>query len=185
MYLDVPFVTQLEFGANKNRKDPTGCWYSSACMVAFAFEAGPRLGVPELFSRPISHADGTPGTGHWAMELGWLPTFMKNEKLAKVEDGLPASISGIQTLLKKWGPLIVYWWKTNDEGQSYGHASVLIGAADRNIILHDPENAPRTSMPLETFRPKFDKMAGDSDQWWPVLRHEGPAFAFKGKVISA
>ena len=28
--------------------DPTGCWYSSACMIAWFFEAGPRQGVPEI-----------------------------------------------------------------------------------------------------------------------------------------
>ncbi|WP_282608826.1 papain-like cysteine protease family protein [Pelagibius sp. Alg239-R121] len=183
MYLNIGFVTQLEFGHNKNRMDPTGCWYSSACMVAYAFEAGPRLGVPELFSRPIEHADGTAGIGHWAMELGWLPTFMKNEHLVKVEDGLPADIPAIQKLLKKWGPMIIYWYKTNDKGQSYGHASVLIGAEDKNIILHDPENAPHTIISLKSFRPKYDHMAGENNEWWPLLRHEGPEFGYKGPVV--
>jgi hypothetical protein len=183
MHLKVPFVTQLGFGHNKNRDDPTGCWYSSACMVGYSFVSGPRLGVPELYSRSITHADGSAGTGHWAMELGWVPTFMKNENLAKVAEGLPADTVGIQKLLKKWGPLIVYWYKTNKSGASYGHASVLIGATAKDVILHDPENAPFTAIPLNTFRPKFDHMAGDKKQWWPVLRHAGPAFAFKGEVV--
>lgn len=183
MYLNVPFVTQLGYGQNKNRMDPTGCWYCSASMVAFAFEAGPRLGVPELHSRPITNADGSDGTGHWAMEFGWLPTFMKNEYLVKVDGGLPADIPAIQTLLKKWGPFIIYWYKTNKDGASYGHASVLIGAKDKDIILHDPENAPHTTISLESFRPKYEEMAGKDQTGWPLLRHEGPEFAYQGGTV--
>jgi len=40
IYLDVPFVSQLNYGAGMS--DPTGCWYCSAQMVAYYFEAGPR-----------------------------------------------------------------------------------------------------------------------------------------------
>ena len=55
VYLDVPFVSQLNYGGGMN--DPTGCWYCSAQMVAFHFEAGPRLGVPEI------HSGGHAATG--------------------------------------------------------------------------------------------------------------------------
>ena len=65
MYLDVPFVSQLDFGGNQHIDDPTGCWYASACMIAYSFEAGPRQGVPALYSRPLPQADGTTTIGHW------------------------------------------------------------------------------------------------------------------------
>ncbi len=183
MYLDVPFVSQLGFGGSLNRDDPTGCWYASACMVAYSFEAGPRLGVPQLYSRPITQPDGSAGTGHWAMELGWVPTLMKNEHLAKLDGGLPRDAGDLLLPLKKWGPLFVAWWKTNAKGQSYGHISVLIGAwLDGTIMIHDPENAPRTVMKYADFLPRHDKMAGDKQQWWPTLRRDAAPFSYAGNV---
>ena len=90
MYLDVPFVSQLDFGGNQHLDDPTGCWYASACMIAYSFEAGPRQGVPALYSRPLPQADGTTTTGHWTISYGWLPTLMANEHLVELDGGLPA-----------------------------------------------------------------------------------------------
>src|SRR5215469_11981186 len=56
--LEVPFVTQLGIGSHvkgvAGHDDPTGCWYASACMVAYYFEAGPRYGVPEIFKQSLS-----------------------------------------------------------------------------------------------------------------------------------
>ncbi|WP_082012960.1 papain-like cysteine protease family protein [Belnapia sp. F-4-1] len=176
MYLDVPFVSQLNFGKDNIQMDPTGCWYASACMVNYSFETGPRLGVPALHSRPINHANGTPGLGHWPMDFGWLPTFMQNEKLMRLEGGFPQVAVTVLVTLKKYGPLIVYWEKTNAQGKSYGHASVLIGIDSGTLIIHDPENAPRSRIPLEDFLPMNRKMAGDKDQWWPVLRRDAPEF---------
>jgi len=179
MYLNVNYVTQLEFGHNQNQMDPTGCWYSSACMVAYGFSAGPRLGVPELHSMAVSHKDGSSGTGHWALPLGWLPTFMSNEDLVAVSGGLPTSGKDIQELLKKWGPMIVFWQKTNERGQTYGHASVLIGATDTDVIIHDPENEPNKTIPLSVFRPKVDVFSAS----WPLLRHNAPKFSFQGGTV--
>ncbi len=183
MYLDVPFVTQLEYGHNKNQNDPTGCWYSSACMLAYSFEAGPRLGIPALHSRPVQNVDGTATTGHWAMELGWVDTFMKNEHLAKLDGGFPATPVVLRIALKKWGPLIVTWWKTNAKGQEYGHASVVIGVEDREFILHDPENAPNFHIKFADFMARHRKMSGDKQQWWPVFRRDALPFTFAGKTI--
>ncbi|WP_347989759.1 papain-like cysteine protease family protein [Methylomonas sp. AM2-LC] len=183
MYLDIGFVSQLNFGAGNNMNDPTGCWYASASMIGFAYEAGPRLGIPQLYSRPITHADGSSGTGHWAMELGWVDTLMKNENLVKLDGGLPDKPVLIATALKKWGPLMLSWWKTNQNGASYGHASVLIGIEKDIVILHDPENAPRSRIPLSDFYPRYQKMAGAGQIWWPVLRRNAPAFSYTGKVV--
>ena len=179
MFLNVNYVTQLEFGQDNNQMDPTGCWYSSACMVGYGFAAGPRLGVPALFSMNVTHKDGSAGTGHWALQLDWLPTFMSNENLVTVDGGLPNSGKEIQTLLKKWGPLMVFWQKTNSSGQTYGHASVLIGATATNVIIHDPENEPNTSIPLSEFYPKVQVFSAS----WPLLRHNAAAMSFKGGVV--
>ena len=76
IYLDVPFVSQLGFGdPDKPMNDKTGCWYASACMVAYFFEAGPRLGVPEKYD---------PAKGHTAMKNEEYPTLMVNEHLVAV-----------------------------------------------------------------------------------------------------
>ncbi|MFT5717526.1 MAG: hypothetical protein ACI9T7_001718 [Oleiphilaceae bacterium] len=179
MLLNVNYVTQLEFGQENNQKDPTGCWYSSACMVGYGFSAGPRLGVPALFSKNVNHKDGSAGTGHWALPHGWLSTFMSNENLVQVDGGLPKFGAEIQTLLKKWGPLIVFWKKTNSDGQTYGHASVVIGATDTSIIIHDPENEPHTSKSISEFHPKVEVYSAD----WPLLRHNAAATSFKGGTV--
>jgi len=84
IYLDVPFVTQLNFGSKSDpRSDPTGCWYSSACMVGYYFEAGPRLGDPSLYIREVGKfKDGTTMMGHKV--ISDTTTLQKNENLVEV-----------------------------------------------------------------------------------------------------
>ena len=87
--LNVPFVTQLGIGAHApggGIDDPTGCWYASACMVAFSFEAGPRLGVPSLYkpglgSEPAPGGGRRPRGGHEVIGSGSIPTLKANEGL--------------------------------------------------------------------------------------------------------
>ena len=79
MYLDVPFISQLSFG--QSGTDPTGCWYASARMLAAAFEYGPRLGVPALYSKSITDRAGQGAIGHWAIESGWMPTLISDRSL--------------------------------------------------------------------------------------------------------
>lgn len=174
MYLDVPFVSQLDFGGNMHLDDPTGCWYATACMIGYAFEEGPRQGVPELFSRPLPQADGTIRIGHWQISAGWLPTLMKNEHLTEIDGGLPRTTMGLEVLLRFWGPIFMPWLKTAG-GHTYGHASCIIGARDDNVIFHDPENAPRSEMPIEELRAKLAP-------GWPLLRRDGPPFRYMTAV---
>lgn len=169
MYLNVPFVSQLDFGGDQHLDDPTGCWYASACMIAYSFEAGPRQGVPELYSMPIPQPDGTTTTGHWNISYDWLPTLMANEHLAELDGGLPASVAELDLALRKWGPIFLPWLKTHG-GNTYGHASVIIGVGDSNVIYHDPENAPRSEMALEDMRAKLA-------QGWPLLRRDALPFS--------
>ena len=170
MYLDVPFVSQLDFGGNQHHDDPTGCWYASACMIAYAFEAGPRQGVPELYSMPIQQADGTAATGHWAIEYGWLWVLKRNEHLVDLAGGMPGTPQELSMALRLWGPLMMFWTKTQG-GQSYGHASVIIGVRNNQVIYHDPENAPNSEMPFTDATAKL--MAG-----WPMLRRDALPFSY-------
>ncbi len=148
----VPWVTQLKKGA----EDPTGCWYASACMVGYFFEAGPRKGVPLLFSRPLSdgrlghHATGSTGAN------GAAPTH--NADLAATEGFMAVkncstaheyTLNEIEELLTERGPIFMYWFKKNggpvhriaraSGDDSYGHASVIVGTTTSEIIYHDPE----------------------------------------------
>ena len=149
MYLDVPFVSQLDYGGGLHLDDPTGCWYSSACMVAFAFEAGPRQGIPELYSMSVTQADGTVTLGHWAMEHGWLWVLKRNEHLADLDGGMPATAADLAGALRKWGPLIMFWEKTHG-GNTYGHASVIIGVRGDTAISSTRRTRRTARCPRDT-----------------------------------
>jgi Papain-like cysteine protease AvrRpt2 len=163
IYLDVPFVTQLGFGANKAQNDPTGCWYCSACMVAYYFEAGPRVGDPSLYHNG----------GH--DPINDTTTLRKNENL--VEVAYPATkqwtTGALADLLKKYGPQLISWTKTNSAGATYGHCSALIGVMDfaNQVIIHDPENAPNSWMGLTKFNQLFMWGIPDSMLRKNVLAH--------------
>lgn len=165
IYLDVPFVSQLGFGDPNNPiNDRTGCWYASACMVGYYFEAGPRLGMPEKYD---------PAKGHSAMKNDEYPTLMANEHLVAVP--LPANKAwegdALAELLRQYGPLSFGWNKTGKSGKRYGHRSVLIGydAGKKEVIFHDPEKAPNSRLSLAEFNTRF--------RWsnpYGMLRREGP-----------
>jgi Papain-like cysteine protease AvrRpt2 len=146
IYLDVPFITQLGYGQDKSLSDPTGCWYASACMLGYYFEAGPRLGDPSLW---------TP-QGHKVIQDS--KTLQKNENL--VEVGYPAGkawpLDDLADLLRKYGPQLISWTKTHN-GATYGHCSALIGTDDGRdeVIIHDPENRPNTRMKRADFNKQF------------------------------
>ena len=167
IFLDVPFVTQLGFGGPKDpQNDWTGCWYASACMVAYYFEAGPRLGLPEKYD-PIKRK-------HSPMSNDEYPKLMANEHLVLV--ALPTSkawtAEQIPDLLRKYGPLSFGWNKTSlKTGNTYGHRSVVIGYDETSseVQFHDPENLPNSRLGLESFNAKF--------RWsnpYAMLRHDGP-----------
>jgi hypothetical protein len=166
IYLNVPFVSQLGFGDPKNpQNDWTGCWYASACMVAYYFEAGPRLGLPEKFDAAKNY--------HTGMNNSDYPKLMANEHLAAVTLPTNKSWTGdqIAELLRKFGPLSFGWNKTGKSGTTYGHRSVLIGYDEtkNEAIFHDPEKAPNSRLTIKDFNAKF--------RWsnpYGMLRREGP-----------
>jgi hypothetical protein len=170
--LDVPFITQLGIGGHVKRPllsrilgrdkvksidDPTGCWYASACMVAYHFEKGPRMGVPELYKQAL----GGGQLGHYAtgsdsankLSANHHALLAERERLEPVvncETDHQYSLSEIEQLLSSAGPIFMYWSKSHG-GQQYGHASVIIGTDSKNIIYHDPEKAPNSKMKIDRF----------------------------------
>jgi len=163
---EVPFVTQLDIGGHVVQKkglkglfkkkvrgwdDWTGCWYASACMIGYYFEAGPRQGVPEIFVSGQGHlATGTAAA--YALEQ------KHHDLLAQRENRVPVpncssthqfTVGEIDSLLRDGGPIFLYWTKSRGSS-SYGHASVIIGVNASSIIYHDPENAPNSVMSIGT-----------------------------------
>lgn len=184
--LNVPFVTQLGIGAHAPRAgsgidDPTGCWYSSACMIAYSFEAGPRLGVPELF-KPGLGSEPAPGGGrqarggHEVINVPSIPTLKANEGLVDVAE--PGdhqwTAASLEKLLRQYGPIFFGWMKTHG-GHTYGHASVIVGVnsslfSKDKVVIHDPENRPFCSMDIKDLNSKFIWGAGFT------LRRAGNAY---------
>lgn len=169
--LDVPFITQLGIGGHVSRTyaqvvrgeqvpthdDPTGCWYASACMVGYYFEQGPRQGVPELYKKAL----GGGQLGHFATGSDQAnqiapqhhDMLADREKLAPVPGCATDhkfTAAEIEKLLTGGGPIFMYWRKTHGSN-TYGHASVIIGVDDKNVIYHDPEKAPDSKMSLDNF----------------------------------
>ena len=153
VYLDVPYVSQLNYGGGLN--DPTGCWYCSAMMVAYHFEAGPRLGVPEFHGTGGHMATGSSGTPQSAARVALQAKGFVNEhealatreNLVAVPDCEKAkdfTVAELEKLLRKSGPIFFYWRKTsNANGATYGHASVIVGVEDsgHKVVYHDPEGS--------------------------------------------
>ncbi len=166
--LNVPFFSQLGIGAspgNPGRDDPTGCWYACACMIGAFYEIGPRLGVPELFTRQLGGGrvghrmlmDTTARTG----TPDYFALFMEREHLAanpvSADPLMVFDAELIEDLLNRQGPILFFWMKTG-RGSTIGHASVIIGVEGDDIIYHDPERAPGLRMSVSLFnsvRQKF------------------------------
>ena len=162
IYLDVGYVSQLKIGSGDyERKDPTGCWYASVEMVNFYFEQGPRLGVPDLFTKKVgTFKDGSDMIGFQAISAPKWLVLLKNEGMEAI--AVPASkawkIDDLASYLRIYGPLAFAWVKTSKtSGQKYGHVSVLIGAAPskNELKYHDPENLPNSVMTLSEFDAVF------------------------------
>jgi len=166
MYLEVPFISQLSFG--RAGTDPTGCWYASARMVAAAFEYGPRLGVPQLYSMGIRDRAGKAAIGHWAIEQGWMPTLMENEHLVEVEKSIMTNAALLRNLIRLRGPLMFAWWKSA-KGHAYGHMSTMIGVDGDEVIFHDPEDAPKSRMAMAQLRTSMKVM-----RHFPLIRRDAP-----------
>jgi hypothetical protein len=165
--LEVPFVTQLKPGF----QDPTGCWYASACMLAYYFEAGPRMGVPELHTSnidralrqklgfrgffPTGSADASAMMSLFGGGQSEHDLLARREHLSAVDKcatNHSYTLGEIENYLRRSGPIFFYWTKKRGT-ETYGHASVIIGTVSESssLIYHDPENLPKSSMRLANF----------------------------------
>lgn len=129
--LDVPLVEQ---------KKNMSCWYASACMVAYYREAGPRLGLPDV----------------WKANTGL--SFGAVDNLAKAE-GLSVfphpnvgkfSAADIYAALKQAGPLWCagLWY-------GFGHCIVLTGTDGKNVIFNDPAGDKNKKETVDWFNKKL------------------------------
>ncbi len=191
VYLDVPYCNQLSVPESSSvLNDPTGCWYCSACMIGWYFEVGPRQGVPELHtSRLPADIQARAGfVGHVATGSTDAAAMMRafgggqsehvllarREHLTPLghcaEAGYQYGHTELEMLLRRYGPIFFYWQKTRN-GQTYGHASVLIGVLERSpdLVFHDPENAPNSSMDLSEWNAKRQRWT------YSQMRREGTA----------
>jgi hypothetical protein len=159
--LDAKFVTQLGIGGQAAggtpHDDPTGSWYASASMVADYFGAGPCLSIPELYKRDLGNGLlGQQATGSGpanALSANHHEILARREQLeavANCEISYNYTAGELEDLLRERGPIFLYWIKSRG-GDSYGHASVIIGVDDSGIIYHDPENAPNSKMGIAAF----------------------------------
>jgi hypothetical protein len=183
VYLDVPYVSQLNYGGGLN--DPTGCWYCSAEMLAFYFEAGPRQGVPEFYTASGHMATGSTGTAQDAARKALNAKGFVNEHEALASREHLASVPGCDTnktytsteleaLLRKSGPIFFYWTKTSKQnGATYGHASVMIGVDGGQIIYHDPEGSALIG-PFRGARMPLSKFNTLRQSWkYAMMQREG------------
>ncbi|PRY75115.1 papain like cysteine protease AvrRpt2 [Marivita geojedonensis] len=134
--IDVPLVPQVQ---------GFSCWYASACMLAYYFEAGPRFGLPHMYAanRVIEfEAD--------------LAEFARNEGLEKLESANHEFTP--TTLIKNlsyWGPIFA-----GSNWKGYGHAVVITGCSSEGegggtVYYNDPEpvgvGAKNETVSLENF----------------------------------
>lgn len=130
--LDVPVVKQ---------KLRMSCWYASACMVSFYYRAGPRLGIPKVW------------TDNQGISPSQLSDLASAEGLRFLESAdhefTPASL--IATL-SKHGPI----WSAGRWDRS-PHAIVITGAdnvGEGTVYYNDPGDGARKSGDLTWFNSK-------------------------------
>lgn len=130
--LAVPVVAQ-------NR--PFECWYAAACMVAYYFYPGPRLGVPTVWER----SDQSGISPREFVQLA------ENEGLRMVM--LPPvawTAADLERLLRVCGPIWCagYWYGS-------GHVIVLTGVDDANVHFNDPSGGRKRSGSIEWFNARL------------------------------
>jgi Papain-like cysteine protease AvrRpt2 len=165
--LDVPFVTQMKVGAHAGGtyyNDKTGCWYAAVCMLGYYRAPGPRLGVPEQYTKPapVFNKDGvqTTDTQLTAEPMGQRYEQLKtNEHLVSVD--LPGSkkweCGALCKILQEKGPCFVRRGFLKDGKLTGGHAIVLVGSKEstKKVIYHCPTKGPNLEMGIDEFNSVF------------------------------
>lgn len=128
------------------------CWYASACMVAYYFAPGPRLGLPRL----------------WQANRGLNPTLGDFMALARAEHLMPVlaanrtwTETALERLLRHFGPLWCagYWF-------GLGHVVVLTGVDSGMVFINDPDGPAAKQGTIQWFNQKLAKTFSDC-----MLRH--------------
>jgi hypothetical protein len=131
--LNVPLVSQMNANEVMQKKYPdnirrwsgeNACWYASACMVAYHYEHGPRLGLPTVW-----HANA----GLFPQDLSAFAKIEGLKAIAKPSTGLTSD--ALIQLLKTHGPL---WAAGRYGGGGAGHAIVITGVKDAAVFYNDP-----------------------------------------------
>lgn len=132
--LNVPLVAQLL---------SMECWYASACMVAYYFAPGPRLGLPK----------------QWASNKGIDPTLGDFAALARNEKLVPIAAPNrlwsnvaLEKVLRDFGPVWCagYWY-------GVPHIVVLTGVDDTKVYINDPDGAKAKQGSIAWFNQKLAK----------------------------
>lgn len=129
------------------------CWYASACMVAYYFAPGPRLGLP----------------AKWTANQGINPTLGDFAALAKAEHLVPIdapnrlwSEKNLEDILRSYGPI---WCAGHWFGP--GHIIVLTGVDDTRMYYNDPDGGVAKWGALAWFNQKLDKQLPEC-----MMRHK-------------
>jgi len=121
------------------------CWYASACMVAWHFEAGPRLGIPNV----------------WKKNRGLNPVefarLAKNEHLRPLAGANRVWTSAsLENLLLIKGPIWCagYWF-------GLPHVVVLTGVDGSIVYFNDPDGAKEKQGTVDWFNQKLANVIPD------------------------
>src|ERR1035438_9190398 len=116
------------------------CWYASACMVAYFFEAGPRLGIPEYLAK------------NKAVTPHEFITLAKNEGLETCNTATIWTEDKLSGLLSKSGPVWCagYWYGP-------GHVIALYGASGGHVFFNDPNGGISKKETISWFNKKLAK----------------------------
>ncbi len=100
------------------------CWYAAACMVAFYREAGPRLGIPDVYAA---------NTGVTAAQMRLLA---RNEGLRDAVLPNVCTAEQLERALRTFGPLWV-------DGDWFGAAHIIVvtgvDTTSKEVIFNDPD----------------------------------------------
>jgi predicted double-glycine peptidase len=119
---------------------PCECWYVAACMVAYFYAAGPRLGVPRVWKE--------------SDKRGIRPTefseLAQNEGLTPIVVAPVWSSKLLEQQLRSRGPI---WCAGFWDG--LGHVIVLSGVDAETVYFNDPAGGRRRSGTLNWFNTKL------------------------------
>lgn len=129
--MDVPKVAQDK---------SMSCWYAGACMVAYYREAGPRLGIPDVYMA---------NTGVTAAQMRLLA---KNEGLKEATLSYGGcTAEQLEAALRKYGPLWV-------DGDWFGPAHIIVvtgvDTTSKEVIFNDPDGGVEKTKSMTWFNAK-------------------------------